>query len=121
MSDAIKFPSARQPAVYQDEVGNWLFTRVWFLFFQAQYIKTGGALPMDTFETIDDVAPAAGIGPDVGYMLQRLIQDIDQNPRPDVYSGSPVDDVAPALIGLQDQINELRTMINSLQQGTQVL
>lgn len=69
----------------------------------------------------EDLGPIAGTGPDVQYMLQTMIQGLDQGPRPDVYSTSTVDDVAPAPVGLQDQIDELRRMINSLQQGTQIL
>lgn len=106
--------------VYQDPAGNWLFTRVWFLFFQAQYLRSGGTIPPESAE-VQDVGPANGTGPDIQYMFSTLLQGLDQGPRPDVYSGSTVDDVAPAPVGLQDQINDLRTMINSLQQGTTIL
>lgn len=69
----------------------------------------------------DFAPPGGGTGPDIEYMLQTFIQGIDQGPRPDVYSVPTVDDVAPAISQLRDELAEMRRMINSLQQGTTIL
>jgi len=44
MTIAITLPSPRTPVVTVDANGVQTFSRAWFLFFQAQWQKTGGAV-----------------------------------------------------------------------------
>jgi len=133
MTEAIKFPSARQPAT---EVvgGQEVFTRPWFLFFQQLYMRTGGAIGENSNDIIASLFEDAGTG-EVQAQLQTLTNAVGQEPPlvdvssldpvsqdPDPLGSIPaliaqVEQMAAELSAQRDLVAELTKEVDALRQG----
>lgn len=95
--DGVKFPSARQPVWMRDQSGLPVFTRPWFLFLQALWIRQGGASSPDTPDVVLQFAQEPVAQDSTPAALERLQGEVAQ---------------------MRDEIAELYKEINSLRQGT---
>ena len=82
MAAAIKLPSARQPVTEIDEERKVnVFTRQWFLFFQAMYDRVGGPTGEDNNSIIEANAEDA-VASETQAMLFSAIDNAGQIPLP---------------------------------------
>lgn len=106
MTDAVKFPSARQDVFYPDpQTGRPVFTRPWFLFFQAVWQRQGGAVAPDVPDIEGSLFEDAGTS-EVWAALGTLEQGIGQAP--------VVQQLVEQQATLQAQLDEQRDKIAEL-------
>jgi len=106
MTEAIKFPSARQDVFYLDpQTKSPVFTRPWFLFFQAVWQRQGGAVAPDVPDIEGSLFEDAGTS-ETNAALYRLQQDVAQNP--------VVQQLIEQQATLQAQLDEQRDLVAEL-------
>lgn len=115
MSDALKFPAARQAATELDQNGNEVFTRPWFLFFQQLYARVGGPNGASTSDNEASALEDAGSS-ETQQMIFTARQDAAQQP-PIALLLQAVDDLTAELSAQRDQIAELTKELDSIKQG----
>lgn len=115
MSTPIKFPSARQPVTMVDGNGQEVFTRPWFLFFQAVYERAGGATGESNTDLAASAFEDAGTG-ETNAMLFQSIQDAQQSPFQQI--AAAVEDLLAEFQAQRDRITELEKELQSIKQGS---
>lgn len=125
---AVKFPSARQDVFYIDPQSNSpVFTRPWFLFFQALWQRQGGAVAPSVPDIEGSLFEDAG-GSETQALLFSLQQSLGQDPlfQQDIGRVAPQQDTGqdPAfqfmveqqstLLALQAQLDETRDKVAEL-------
>ncbi len=112
MTSSIKFPSARQP-VTLSENGTEVFTRPWFLFFQAVYERVGGASGPSVLDLSESLFEDAGTG-ETNAMLFDAQQAFEQLPRPLV---ELIEQLTTSQQTLLSEVAELRKELDAIKQG----
>lgn len=116
MTEAVKFPSARQDVFYPDpQTGRPVFTRPWFLFFQSIWQRQGGAVAPDTPDLEASLFEDAGNSESFAAIF-RLQQDISQAP-PIVQLIEQQATLEAQISEQRDQIAELVKTINDMRQS----
>ena len=114
MSEAIKFPAARQPATELDDRGFETFTRPWLLFFQQIYERVGGATGASSSDLSTSLFEDAGSG-ETNALLFSVEQALSQSPQSELLL--VVESLASELAAQREQIAELTKELDSIKQG----
>jgi hypothetical protein len=117
MSSPIKFPSARQPVTMVDGNGQEVFTRPWFLFFQAVYERAGGAIGAGTGDLSESLFEDAGSGETNALLFsaeQALLQSIQTD------QAVTLEVLVNEVLAQREQIAELVKELDSIKQGVQL-
>lgn len=129
MSEPIKFVP---PRVALTDPATGLITREWFLFFQAVFIRIGGANGESNTELVASAFEDAGIEETKALLFAQaqqfgqlpppvdqttmLVEQPDQRPAP--YSDPVVEQLTQQLASLQDQLAEVLKEVQALKQST---
>lgn len=115
MSEALKFPSARQAAV--ELINNQLcFTRPWFLFFQTVYDRIGGPGGSSTTDLDASLFEDAG-NSELQAQLYEMAQRFVTPTMPEM--AAQIDQLTGENNELREQLFELSKAVQALQQAVQ--